>query len=124
MYKRQELNTTAEVNSRVASSASSTSGVLFSEVQALNDISVSIENSITGKHSLPRAVVVEAAPLRKRAMKSGSKVSDGKKFSYTNSSSPSILDFAQLTRKIVRLAKQTPRKKIANGETKSSRKNK
>jgi len=119
-----ELNTTAEVNSRVASSASSTSGVLFSEVQALNDISVSIENSITGKHSLPRAVVVEAAPLRKRAMKSGSKVSDGKKFSYTNSSSPSILDFAQLTRKIVRLAKQTPRKKIANGETKSSRKNK
>jgi methyl-accepting chemotaxis protein len=115
-----ELNTTADVNSRVANSASSTSGVLSSEVQALNDISVSIENSITGNTSLPRAVVVEAAPLRKRGM--SSRVSDNKKSSYSNTASPSIFEFAQLTSKIVRLAKQAPRKKLSSGGTKSSRK--
>lgn len=61
-----ELNSTAEVNNKIATSASTTSGVISSEVQALNEISVSIENSITGKQNLPRALVVEPVPLRKR----------------------------------------------------------
>ncbi len=117
-----ELNTTAEVNSRVASSASSTSGVLSSEVQALNDISIAIENSITGNHSLPRAVVVEPAPLRRRGP--DLRTRSAGKVNHSSHHNTSILEFAQLTRKIVRLAKQTPRKKLSSGGTKPPRKTK
>jgi len=46
-----ELNKTTDLNSQVAQRASGASSVLSSEVQALHDISVSIESSITGIRS-------------------------------------------------------------------------
>lgn len=43
-----ELNKTTDLNNQIAQRASSTSNILSSEVQSLHDISISIENSITG----------------------------------------------------------------------------
>ena len=43
-----ELNKTTDLNSQIAQRASVTSGILSSEVQALNEISTAIESSITG----------------------------------------------------------------------------
>lgn len=59
-----ELNKTTDLNNQIAQRASVTSGVLSSEVQALNEISTAIESSITGLKSIPQKIVVMPAPQR------------------------------------------------------------